>query len=225
MSPLFRGCWLCPSPRALLCPTPGAPVPARRCLGVPGVNAHGTNAGKTQLSPFPTPPWGCKGLSVGKGGKICLGESQPGDVAVPVTPFSARAGNGIAAAPPCRGTRAAPHPTGPKPCPSHAKPSCSCCAGTAQSQEGRAAGPEGWCRVPRALRPGPLSERARLSPAENMTSAGASARGETFLSSSAARPGLERALGCGREPCDPRALPGERGDGSCCVLTSLQTPG
>lgn len=138
--------------------------------------------------------------------------------------------HGIAPALPCHETQAAPCPTGPKlcPAPSHAKPSCSCCAGTTQSQEA-AAGPEGWCRVPWALRPGPLSERARLSPAENMTSAGASARGETFLScvdrSRTRRLGLERALGCGREPRVPSALPAEWGDGHWCILTPLQTDG
>lgn len=90
-----------------------------------------------------------------------------------------------------------------------------------------AAGLEGWCRVPWALRPGPLSERARLSPAENMTSAGASTRGETFLScvdrSRTRHLGLERALGCGREPCVPKALSAEQGDGPWCILTTLQT--
>lgn len=80
-----------------------------------------------------------------------------------------------------------PHPT--------PKPSCSCCAGTTQSQEA-AAGPGGWCRLPWALRP--LSDRARLSPAENMTSAGASARGETFLS---CVPGSWTGLGGWRAPC------------------------
>lgn len=151
-------------------------------------------------------------------------------MAVPVTQFSVRAGTWHCTRSPCYGTQTAPCPTAPElcPAPSHAKPSCSCCAGTTQSQEA-AAGPEGWCRVPRALRPGPLSERARLSPAENMTSAGASARGETLLSCVAGswtrRLGLERALGCGREPCVPNALPEEQGDGPWCILTPLQTGG
>lgn len=87
------------------------------------------------------------------------------------------------------------------------------CAGTTQSQEA-VAGPEGWCRVPWALWPGPLSERARLSPAESMTSAGASARGETFLScmarSRTRHLGLERALGCGGSPVSPTLCLGSR---------------
>lgn len=136
--------------------------------------------------PIPNPSLGVQRAVGGEGRKICLGESLPagwrdGDVAGTVTLLSVHAGTGHCTHSPC--PQAAPRPTGLKlcPAPSRAKPSCSCCAGTTQSQEA-AAGPGGWCRLPWALRPGPLSERARLSPAENMTSAGASARGETFLS-------------------------------------------
>lgn len=62
-----------------------------------------------------------------------------------------------------------------------------------------------------------------------MTSAGASARGETFLSCAARswtrRLGLERALGHGREPCVPNTLPGEQSDSPWYILSALQTGG
>lgn len=100
--------------------------------------------------------------------------------------------------PPSRGTGAALCLPGPKlhPASSRAKASCSCCAGTGLKRVGccRAGG---VVQGPRGR--GPSPERARLSSAETMTSAEASAKGKTFLSCTAGRwtqfTGLEKAPG------------------------------
>lgn len=163
-----RGCWLCPPPQNLplshgQCSCPHHTLSGgARCCRAP-VPADGTDATWGKPSPLHSRrlPGGAKGCKWRREGRSALVRGwrdggrdgdcgSASDTALCLCWHMALHS--------CYGTQAAPCPTGPKlcPAPSHAKPSCSCCAGTTQSQEA-AAGPEGWCRVPWALWPGPLS--------------------------------------------------------------------
>lgn len=219
-------------------PAPHACCPARGPL-------HQTPPGvKPQPSPFLSPPWGCEELYVENGGKIHPGG---GPARCPSLGLILRMEGGMGTRW-CQQTQRlclcwllASHPAPPLPKPRdpgllrvslsqsciqpHPAPNRAAHAVLAPARsEEAAAGWRGGARSPGPSGRGPTPERARLSSAENMTSAEASAKGKTFLSCAAgdghrSSRGWRRSPGCSRrsgdrqsEPCVPSALPGERGD-------------